>query len=75
MDLDEYLWRNKMSQRVFAEKVDVNSVTIFNLKNFKVIPNLLTAMKIFKFTDGQVTFHEMVSPVERKKYQVNTEQE
>ena len=70
MELDEYLFRNKKSQRQFAEDTGIGQVTICKLKNYKIIPNLETAMRIYKHTGGQISLHEILSPEERKKYEV-----
>ena len=70
MELDEYLFRNKKSQRQFAEDTGIGQVTICKLKNYKIEPTLVTAMRLYKHTGGQISFHEMLSPDERKKYEV-----
>ena len=70
MELDEFLWRSKLSQRQFSKKTGINAVTISNMKNFTSIPNLKTAMIIHKFSEGKISLIEMIPPAMRKDYEV-----
>ena len=74
MDLNEYLWRNKKSQREFAEEIGVCEVTICKLKNYSNIPNLRTALLIHKHTGGEVSLIELIPCIERSKYKVKEKQ-
>lgn len=60
MDLDEYLWRNKLNAKEFARQCGLSQATILFVKKKRVIPRLDTAMKILQHTNGQVTFEDML---------------
>ncbi|NGX36899.1 MAG: hypothetical protein K1000chlam2_00044 [Chlamydiae bacterium] len=66
MELDEYLWRNKISRTKFAEQLNVLPNQVCQYANKRKTPNLLYANKIHHATNGLVTFHEMLKGPEQK---------
>lgn len=67
MDLDEYLWRLKMSQGDFGELVGLSQRTVSLLVNKKVTPCLETAIAIFDATSGEVDYKDLVKKPKNKK--------
>lgn len=61
MELDEWLWRNKCTQRKMAKAIGVHTQTLFNMIKKNRTPTLFTALAIQKFTNGQVTLEELLS--------------
>lgn len=70
MEIDEYLFRQKLTHKQFAKKIGVDPVTVNRLKHFHGVPNLITAMKVFRETRGAVSFMEMLSPATRTEYEI-----
>ena len=66
MDLDEYLWRNKIKQKDFCEKVQIRPHTLSLLVKKKHTPKLYIAVNIHKATNGQVTYEEMLRDQDRE---------
>ena len=62
MNLKTYLWKYKLTQAQFSERSGVKRTSIGSyVRNYRQ-PNASTAMKIFKATDGEVSFEELFSP-------------
>lgn len=64
MHLDYYLWINKIKFKDFAAKIGIGPNHLSNIVRKKMIPSLLTAIKIHKGSDHQVSFEEMASAAE-----------
>lgn len=62
MQLDHYLFFNKISQKDFAQKTGVLVHTISLIVNKKQGPSLVTALRIYYATNKQVTFSDMLMP-------------
>ena len=60
MDLDEYLWRNKIKQKDFCKKVQIRPHTLSLLVQKKHTTKLYIAINIHKATNGQVTYEELL---------------
>ena len=60
MDLDEYVWRNRITLGSISEKTKISVNTLSNIKTKKIVPKLDTAIKLHMFTNGEVTFEEML---------------
>jgi len=60
MDLDEYVWRKKMTLKKIALDTGICAVTLSNIKASKITPKLSTALKICIFTNGEVTIEELL---------------
>ena len=69
MDIDEYIWRNRISCRQFARDLDMGSAALNRLKNFKQYPTLATALKVVKHTKGEITIRELIHPDDRAQYE------
>lgn len=62
MNLKTYLWKYKLTQAQFSEKSGVKRTSIGSyVRNYRQ-PNAATAMKIYKATNGEVSFEELFSP-------------
>lgn len=66
MELDYYLWKNKIVHRDFAKKCGLAPHTISSIVNKKRSPHLLTALKIHFETNGIVSLYELLIPEERE---------
>tara|TARA_R110002126_G_scaffold77229_2_gene192656 strand:- start:4777 stop:5004 length:228 start_codon:yes stop_codon:yes gene_type:complete len=60
MDVDEYIWRNKITGVSFAKMVQISIPTFRNMKNGIVSPKLVTALKILSVTDGKIDIEELL---------------
>ncbi len=60
MELDYFLFKNKIKHKDFAKKIGVQPHHLSALVHKKVNPNLITAIKIHDCSDGQVSYKEMV---------------
>jgi plasmid maintenance system antidote protein VapI len=65
MELDYYLFKNKMKIKDFAEKIGIFPHNVSRIVNRKVTPHLVIAIKIHKATDGLVSYEEMVGEKDR----------
>ena len=61
MELDEFMWRKKLTVRSFSEILGCCALTVHNARNKKVSPKMLLAYKIMNYTDGCVTLDELLS--------------
>lgn len=68
MDLDEYLWFNRATQRELSEIIGIKQELISRYKCGYQSPSLLTALKLAYATKGKVSFDEMLSKVDKKKW-------
>lgn len=59
MTLKEYLEKYKISQRQFALKCGLDPIVINRYLNGKRKPSLVTAVKIHKFTKGEVSVFDL----------------
>ena len=67
MDLDEYLWRNKITQKRFAEIIGMNHNTLCGLIHKKITPTLINALNIVKVTNGDVDIETLVKLKDKGK--------
>lgn len=67
VSLDYYLWKNKISRKSFALKVDIASNTVNDIVNKKRSPTLFTAMKIHCETAGTVSLYELLCLKDREE--------
>ncbi len=61
MELDEWLFKNKMSVTDFAKSLDANRNWMYSVVNKRVKPGKRLARDIVLATQGQVTEKELVS--------------
>lgn len=66
MELDEYLWRNKIRQWKFAQKLGIMPHSLSRIVQKKVTPKLYVAVKIVEATEGQVSYRELLRPEDEK---------
>ena len=69
MILDEWLWRNNVSMREFSQSTGISYNVVQPLKTKKRQINLLNAMRIVKFTGGQVTLEDLLMDTQKKQLQ------
>ena len=60
MELDYYLFKNKIKHKDFAKKIGIQPHHLSALVHKKVNPNLITAIKIYDASHGQISYKEMV---------------
>lgn len=61
MNIDEYLWRNRITVNKFSGFVECAPLTISALKRNKRTTSLLIAIKIYETTNTLVSYEEMLS--------------
>lgn len=66
MDLDEFLWRQKISQKDFAAKIYQTECQVSSYVNRRRTPSLRIAIKIYEATKGIVDYKEMLNKKEQK---------
>ena len=69
MDLDEFIWREKTSNKELAEIALCAPTTILNMKKRRKSPGLLLALKIAKIGDGKIQLEDLLSEEDLKKYE------
>ncbi len=62
MNLDEYLWRNKITKQDFANQIGISRGHIHQLINGTRSPSAKLAKKIEEATGGEVTKEELLFP-------------
>ena len=60
MDLDEYLWRNRITQKRFAERIGIAQKSMNLLVYRKVTPTLSTAIKIIGAAGGHIQYEDLL---------------
>ena len=65
VDLELYLFKNKIQRKVFAKSVGISESHMSSLVHKKVNPNILTAIKIIDCSEKQVTLKELVRMKDR----------
>ena len=66
MDLDEYLWRNKIKQKDFCEKIKIRAHTLSLLVRKIHTPRLYIAVNIVHATKGEVSYKELLREEDRE---------
>lgn len=66
MELDYYLWKNKIKNKDFAKRCGIAPPTLSVIVHKKRSPLLLTAIKINAETKGQVSLYELLTEEDRK---------
>ncbi len=61
IDLDYYLWKNKIAVKDFAKRIKVCPNQLSAIRNKRVTPKLKTAMKIHKESKQQIPYIEMLA--------------
>jgi len=67
MDLDEYVWRNRVTLGAISEATGISVNTLSNIKTKKIIPKLDTALKLNLYSRGIIKFEEMLPDNIREK--------
>ena len=65
MNLKEYLDKNKVTQREFAEKLDVHIHSLKNIVYGKRKPSLELALRIEEFSNGDVLPNDLLNHFNR----------
>lgn len=69
MDLDEYCWRKRITLIEISKKTGICAPTLSHLKNLKVTPNLMTALKLYEFSKGEISYVEMLPEKVRVEFE------
>lgn len=68
MDLREYLFKNRMSQRKFSQMTGISAPTIHKICQSNHKPSQAIVNLISKYTDGKISFsNSVIKPDGRKK--------
>lgn len=65
MDFDEWTWRKKISLKTVSDAIGICGVTLSQIKNRKVSPQLHTALMIYEYSDREITLEDLL-PEEKK---------
>ena len=68
MNLDEYMWRNKLSASRVARDIDCSTNTLGKIRRRESSTGLLLAIKLIKISDGQITIEELLSEKGEKQF-------
>ncbi len=61
MDLEMYLWHQRITAKVLAEKLQLTPCTLSNIRNGRFSPTILNARKIIYFADGLIKLEDLLS--------------
>jgi plasmid maintenance system antidote protein VapI len=64
MEMDEWIWRNRVTKKEIAKACDIPYVTLQYLTTKKFSITLENATKIVSYTGGQVTYEDLLQPQE-----------
>ncbi len=67
MDLNEWIWRNKLTQTSVSKMTGIHHQTIHNLIKRKNSPCMFNAFALKKFTNNEVDFADMIAKDELEK--------
>ena len=60
MELDEWLWKHRITQKQVALETGIPMMTIGQIKRKMFVPNLITALKLQEYTKGEIELFEMI---------------
>jgi len=60
MELDEWLWKNRLTQKQVSLDTGIPMMTIGQIKRKMFVPNLITALKLQQYSDGAIKLTEML---------------
>lgn len=67
MQLREWIFKERMSNKAFAKLMDVSYVTVYGIVNGRQEPNIKNAKKIINLTNGEVSWEDLYGPREPQK--------
>lgn len=65
MELDYYLYKNKIKHKDFAKKIGLVPHRLSVIVHKRASPNLVTAIKIHEASEGKVSYKELVRMQDR----------
>jgi len=68
MELYQFIWKRKITSKTLADELECSPNAIGNLKNRKSSPSLLTALKMEKYSEGQLVLTDLLSNDDAEKY-------
>lgn len=68
MDLDEYLWRNKITSKSVGDASGISLPAIKEYKYRRITPNLFRALQLQIVTKGNVPLEEFLSIEDKKRF-------
>lgn len=68
MDLDFYLWKNKIKQKDFAKRLGITAANLSLLQSRAVSPSTVAALIIHLETDGEVSFVDLLKDKDRIRF-------
>jgi len=60
MDLDEWLWRKRLTIKQVAKETEICPATLSHIKNKKISPNLQTALTLREYSNGEIELLELL---------------
>ena len=70
MDLDTYAWQKRISIKKIAEDTGLCPLTLGHIRALKRMPRMDTAMRLFEYTNGEISLFEMMPKKDLEKLQV-----
>jgi len=67
MELDYYLFKNKIKNKDFAQEIGIGLSTLNNILTKRATPNLRNAWKITLATHREVDFSDLLSTTDNKE--------
>lgn len=67
MDLDFWMFKNKVSRLEMARQLNINPGTLIALVKKRRTPTLFTCLAVEKYTRGEVTLVDLLSPKDLHK--------
>lgn len=69
MILKDYMKKNRWNSATLSKEMGVTAATILNIQKGIRTPSLPLALKLFRFTDGEVSLIELLNERDLKKLQ------
>lgn len=67
MDIDEFLWKERMTLRQLAKHVGTSEVTLGSLKRKERAPSLPIAYKLHMFSKGKIGYNDLLTEYQKEK--------
>lgn len=68
MDLDFYLWKNKIKQKDFAKRLGITAANLSLLQSRAVSPSTVAALIIHLETNGEVSLVDLLKDKDRVRF-------
>ena len=66
MEIDEFLFRKKMKMAELSNLLQISSAALFRYKNKITSPSLITSIKLFNLSKGEIDFEHLLNESDRE---------